>query len=74
MHISLANSAVPFNFSTVDEVSSVLAIISLVPCNHTSVLITFLPALIFFLLLLSLHFPFFILLPGWSLSVLVWRF
>jgi len=48
MHISLANSIVPFNFSTIDEISSVLAIMSLVPCNHTSLLITFLLALTFF--------------------------
>lgn len=48
MRISLANSIVPFNFSTIDEAPSVCAIMSLVPCNHTSVLITFLFALTFF--------------------------
>ncbi|PUU79361.1 hypothetical protein B9Z19DRAFT_836988 [Tuber borchii] len=48
MRISLANSIVPSNFSTIDEVPAVCAIMSLVPCNHTSVLITFLFALTFF--------------------------
>lgn len=64
MRISLANSIVPFNFSTIDEVPSVCAIMSLVPCNHTSVLITFLFALTFFPPLLSPSFSVFHPLTG----------
>ena len=65
MRISLANSIVPFNFSTIDEAPSVCAIMSLVPCNHTSVLITFLFALTFFFFpLLSPSFSIFHPLTG----------